>query len=96
MPWPPPFSLYIALCDRGLLTNGRLSVTDQDAVKGSDWPLGQLVEIITNILPLYLTLFLKLNLLTLSCSHSIIDQCIERASSSRAPAGKLKNLPGDF
>ena len=52
MPWPPPFSLYIALCDRGLLTNGRLSVPDQDAVKGSDWPLGQLVEIKLTFSPL--------------------------------------------
>ena len=41
----PHLSLYIALCDRGPPTSGRLSVPDQDAVKGSDWPLGQLVEI---------------------------------------------------
>ena len=45
MPWPPPFSLLIALCDRGPPTSGRLSVPDQDAVKRSDWPLDQLVEI---------------------------------------------------
>ena len=41
----PHLSLYIALCDRGPPTSGRFSVPDQDAVKGSDWPLGQLVEI---------------------------------------------------
>ena len=45
MPWPPPFSLLIALCDRGPPTSGRLSVPDQDAVKGFDWPLGQSVDI---------------------------------------------------
>ena len=45
MHWSPPISLYIALCDKGPPTSGRLSVPDQDAVKGSDWPLGQLVEI---------------------------------------------------
>jgi len=45
----------------------------------------------TNILPLDLTLFLKLNLLTLSCSHSITDQCIERASSSRSVAIRLNS-----
>ena len=37
--------IYIAMCDRGPATSGRLSVPDQDAVKGSDWPLGQLMEI---------------------------------------------------
>ena len=41
----PHLSLYIALCDRGPPTSGWLSVLDQDAVKGSNWPLGQLVEI---------------------------------------------------
>ena len=41
----PHLSFYIALCDRGPQTSGRLSIADQDAVKGSDWPLGQLVEI---------------------------------------------------
>ena len=41
----PHLSLYITLCDRGLSTSGRLSVPDQGAVKRSDWPLGQLVEI---------------------------------------------------
>ena len=41
----PHLSLYIALCDNGPPTSGRLSVPDQDAVKRSDWPLDQLVEI---------------------------------------------------
>jgi len=41
----PHLSLYRALCDRGPSTSGLLSVPDQDTVKGSDWPLGQLVEI---------------------------------------------------
>ena len=36
-----PF-IYIALCDGGPPTSGRLSVPDQDAVKGSDGLLGQL------------------------------------------------------
>ena len=45
----------------------------------------------TNILPLDLTLFLKLNLLILSCSHSITDQYIERASSSRSVAIRLNS-----
>ena len=42
---PPHLSLYIALCDNDPPTSGRLSVPDQDAVKRSDWPLDQLVEI---------------------------------------------------
>ena len=45
----------------------------------------------TNILPLDLTLFLKLNLHTLSCSYSITDQCIEHALSSRSVAIRLNS-----
>ena len=40
------------MCDRGPATSGRLSVPDQDAVKGSDWPLGQLMEIKLTFSPL--------------------------------------------
>ena len=49
-------------------------------------PVGPIGGDQTNILPLDHTLFLKLNLLTLSCSHSITDQCIERAPSSQSVA----------
>ena len=45
----------------------------------------------TNILPLDLTLFLKLNLLTLSYFHSITDQCIKRALSSWSVAIRLNS-----
>ena len=48
----PHLSLYIALCDRGPPTSGRLSVPDQDTVKGSDWPFAQLVEIKLTFSPL--------------------------------------------
>ena len=48
--------------------------------------IGPIVGDQSNILPLDLTLRHKLNLFALSFSHSITDQCIERASSSRSVA----------
>ena len=51
---PPP--LYMALRDRAHQPSIGLGVPDQDASQGPSLPLGQLVEINTNILPLDLTL----------------------------------------
>jgi len=69
----------------------RLGIPDQGADQGPNWPLGQLGGDQPNILPLDLILFLKINLLTLSCSHFITDQCIERALSSRSVAIRLNS-----
>ena len=76
---PIPHLSFMVLYDGGPPTIERLAPLIRTRIQEP----GQLVEIITNILPLDLTLFLKLNVLTLSCSRSITDQCIERASSSR-------------
>ena len=62
----------------------RLGVPNQDADQGPNWPLGQLVEINLAFSPLISPY--DLNLTSFFFSHSIIDQCIERVSSSRSVA----------
>ena len=64
----------------------RLGAPDQGADPRAQLIVGPIGRDQTSILLLDLTLFLKLNLLTLSCSNSITDQCIECASSSRSVA----------
>ena len=83
-PQPPPS--FMVLCDGGPPTMERLGAPDQGADPRDQLAIGSIGGDQTNILPLDLTLCLKLILLTLSCSHSITDQCIERASSSRSVA----------
>ena len=82
---PPPL-FFMVLCDGDPPTREWLDAPDQGADLRVQLAVGSIGGDQTNILPLDLTLFLKLNLLTLSCSHSITDQCIERASSSRSDA----------
>ena len=69
----------------------RLGAPDQGADPRAQLVVGPIGGDQTNILPLDLTLFLKLNLLTLSCSHSITDQCIKRALSSWSIATRLNS-----
>jgi hypothetical protein len=44
--------LFMALCDRGPPAVYGLGTSDQGEGQGPSWPLGQLVEINSNILPL--------------------------------------------
>ena len=88
---PAPTSLFMALCDGGPPTMEWLDAPNQGVDPRAQLTVGSIGGDQTNILPLDLTLFLKLNLITLSCSHSITDQCIERASSSRSVAIRLNS-----
>ena len=78
----------MVLCDGGPPTIEWLDAPDQDADPRAQLTVGGDQ---TNILPRDLILFLKLNLLTLSCSLSITDQYIERASSSRSVVIRLNS-----
>ena len=88
---PAPTFLFMALYDEGPPTMERLGAPDQGADPRAQLAVGPIRGDQTNILPLDLTLFLKLNLLTLSCSHSITDQCIECASSSWSVAIRINS-----
>ena len=88
---PQPHFSFMVLCDGGPPTIEWLDAPDQGVDLRAQLIVGSIGGDQTNILPLDLTLFLKLNLFTLSCSYSITDQCIERASSSRSVAIRLNS-----
>ena len=86
---PAPMSLFMALCDGGPPTMERLGAPDQGVDQGPNWPLGQLVEI--NLTFSLLISPYNLNLTYFIFFHSIADQCIERALSSRSVAIRLNS-----
>ena len=88
---PGTYLPFMVLCDRGPPTMERLGAPDQGADPRAQLAVGSIAGDQTNILPLNLTLFLKLNLLTLSYSHSITDQCIEHELLSRSVAIRLNS-----
>ena len=88
---PSPHLHFYDVVRRGPPTKEWLDAPDQGIDPRAQLVVGSISGDQPNILLLDLTLFLKLNLLTLSCFHFIIYQCIDRASSSRSVAIRLNS-----
>jgi len=93
----PHLSLIYGTARWGPTSHVGLGVPDQDASQGPSWPLGQLVEINTNILPLDLILSFNLSqsllssFLILYLPTPLRISAYEHASSSRSIADRLNN-----
>ena len=86
---PAPTVLLWRCATGPISQENRPSASDQGANQGPNWPLGQLVEIILTFSPLISPY--DLNSTFFIFSHSITDQCIERASSSRSVTIRFNN-----